>query len=126
MNDHHDGQPPRQSRRQMMIAGLVVTIVGGFLALVFLLATLLAANPCGTFGDACDDYGTTSNAFVVMLVLTLLGNGGIRRRPRALGQRSSCARLTGADGDGADRPFRHVDYVPDGGQRDAHASVRAI
>ncbi len=59
----------------MMIAGLVVTIVAGFLALVFLLATLLAANPCGTFGDACDDYGTTSNAFVVMLVLTLLAMG---------------------------------------------------
>ncbi len=59
----------------MMIAGLVVTTVSGFLALVFFLAALLAANPCGTFGDACDDYGTTSNAFVVMLVLTFLAVG---------------------------------------------------
>ena len=56
----------------MMIAGLIVIIVSGFLALVFLFATVLAANPCGAFGDACDDYGTTSTAFFVMLALTFL------------------------------------------------------
>ncbi len=76
MNDHPGERPPRQSRRQTMVAGLVVTIVSGFLALVFLFATVLAANPCGAFGDACDDYGTTtSNDFVLMLVLTLLAAG---------------------------------------------------
>ena len=55
-----------------MIAGLVVSIVSGFLALVFFFATVLAANPCGAFGDACDDYGTTSTTFFVMLALTIL------------------------------------------------------
>ena len=56
----------------MMIAGLIVIIVSGFFALVFLLASVLAANPCGAFGDACDDYGTTPPVFFVMLALTLL------------------------------------------------------
>ncbi len=56
----------------MMIAGLIVSIVSGFLALVFLFATVLAGNPCGAFGDACDDYGTVPTAFFVMLALTLL------------------------------------------------------
>ena len=41
-------------------------------ALVFLFATVLAANPCGAFGDACDDHGTTSTAVFVMLALTFL------------------------------------------------------
>lgn len=56
----------------MMIAGLIVIIVSGFFALVFLFATVLAANQCGAFGDACDDYGTTSTTFFVMLALTFL------------------------------------------------------
>ena len=56
----------------MMIAGLIVIIVSGYLALVFLFATALAGNPCGAFGDACDDYGTTPPAFFVMLALTVL------------------------------------------------------
>ena len=56
----------------MMIAGLLITAVSGFLALVFFFATVLTANPCGAFGDACDDYGTTSSGFFVMLALTFL------------------------------------------------------
>lgn len=56
----------------MMIAGLIVSIVSGFLALVFFFATVLTANQCGAFGDACDNYGTTSITFVVMLTLTIL------------------------------------------------------
>ena len=56
----------------MMIAGVIVIIVSGFFALLFAFATVLAANQCGTFGDACDDYGTTSTSFVVMLALTVL------------------------------------------------------
>ncbi len=56
----------------MMIAGLIVIIASGFLALVFLFATVLTANQCGAFGDACDDYGTTSATFFVMLALTFL------------------------------------------------------
>jgi hypothetical protein len=56
----------------MMIAGLIITVVSGFLAPVFFVATVLTANPCGAFGDACDDYGTTSTDFVVMLALTFL------------------------------------------------------
>lgn len=55
-----------------MIAGLIVSIVSGFLALIFSFATVLAANQCGAFGDACDDYGTTSTTFFVMLALTFL------------------------------------------------------
>ena len=55
-----------------MITGLIVIIVSGFLALVFVFGTVLAANPCGAFGDACDDYGTTSTAVFVMLALTIL------------------------------------------------------
>jgi hypothetical protein len=54
----------------MMIAGLIITSVSGFLALVLCFATVLAANPCGAFGDACDDYGTTSSGFFVLLALT--------------------------------------------------------
>ena len=65
-------QPSTQSPVQMMIAGLIVSIVSGFLALVFFFATVLAANKCGAFGDACDDYGTTSTTFFVMLALTIL------------------------------------------------------
>lgn len=56
----------------MMTAGLIITVVSGFLALVFFFATVLAANSCGAFGDACDDYGTTSTDFFVMLALTFL------------------------------------------------------
>ena len=57
------------SPRRMMIAGLIVVIVSGFSALVFLVAAVLTANPCGAFGDACDDNGTTPAAFFVMLTL---------------------------------------------------------
>jgi uncharacterized membrane protein YozB (DUF420 family) len=71
MRDQHE-QASTQSPLQLMIAGLTVIIVSGFLALVFLLATVLAANQCGAFGDACDDYGTTSTTFFVMLALTIL------------------------------------------------------
>ncbi len=56
----------------MMIAGLIVIIVSGCLALVFAFVTVIAGNPCGAFGDACDDYGTTPPAFFVMLALTVL------------------------------------------------------
>ena len=55
-----------------MIAGLIVITVSGFFALVFFFATVLAANQCGAFGDACDDHGTTSTTFFVMLALTVL------------------------------------------------------
>lgn len=55
-----------------MIGGLVIIIVSGFFALMFFIATLLAANPCGAFGDACDEYGTAPSDFYVMLALTLL------------------------------------------------------
>ena len=76
MDDQDDlRRPSGQSPRQLMITGLAVTIVSGFLALVFFFGTVLAANPCGAFGDACDDYGTTSNDFFVMLSLTLLAFG---------------------------------------------------
>jgi len=60
------------SPRQMMSAGLIVVVVSGVLALVFFLATVLTANPCGAFGDACDDSGTTPAAFFVMLTLMFL------------------------------------------------------
>ena len=60
------------SPRRMMIAGLIVVSVSGFSALVFLVAAVLTANPCGAFGDACDDNGTTPAAFFVMLSLTFL------------------------------------------------------
>lgn len=56
----------------MPVAGLIVVIASSFLGLVFLFATVLAANQCGAFGDACDDDGTTSTAFFVMLALTFL------------------------------------------------------
>ena len=56
----------------MVIVGLIVTIVSGFLALVFSFATMLTANQCGAFGDACDDYAATSPTFFVMLALTIL------------------------------------------------------
>ena len=73
MSDQHPaGPPPGRSSRQLTIAGVLITVVSGFLALVFFLATLLAANPCGAFGDACDDYGTTPSAFYIMLALTVL------------------------------------------------------
>ena len=55
-----------------MVIGLMIAITGGFLAIVFFLGALLTANPCGAFGDACDDYGTTPTSFVVMLALTFV------------------------------------------------------
>ena len=70
MGDQHE-QPPTHSPRQMIIAGLIVSIVMGFLARPSL-STVLAANQCGAFGDACDDHGTTSITFFVMLALTIL------------------------------------------------------
>jgi mannitol-specific phosphotransferase system IIBC component len=73
MGDQHElPRPPRQSPRHMMIAGLIITVVSGFLALVLFVATVLAANSCGAFGDACDDYGTTSTDFFVVLALTIV------------------------------------------------------
>ena len=57
-----------------MIAGLIITVVSGFLALMFFVATALAANPCGAFADACGDYGAASTDFFVMLALTFLAN----------------------------------------------------
>jgi hypothetical protein len=71
MGDPHE-QPRGQSASQLMIVGLIVVIVSGFLIPVFSLGALLTANPCGAFGDACDDYGTTPPAFFVMLALTFL------------------------------------------------------
>ena len=52
-------------------------VVSGFMALVFMLASVLVANPCGAFGDSCDDYGTTSTELIVMLALTCLSFGGV-------------------------------------------------
>ncbi len=56
----------------MMIAGLIITVVSAFLAVVCFFATVFAANPCGAFGDACHDYGTVPTGFFVMLALTFL------------------------------------------------------
>jgi uncharacterized RDD family membrane protein YckC len=72
MGDPHELlDPPGQSPRHL-IARLIVTIVSGFVAVVLFFVTLLAANPCGAFGDACDDYGAAPTDFFVMLALTLL------------------------------------------------------
>ena len=98
-------QPPGQSPRRLIVAGLIITVVSGFLTLVFLLATVLAANPCGAFGDTCDDQGSTSMEFVVVLVLTLLTGvafitgvvlviTGVRRRSA---QRRGPMQVTSAD-----------------------------
>ena len=62
---------PDRSRSQI-VARLIFAMVSGFVALVFFFVTVLVANPCGAFGDACDDYGTTPTDFLVMLTLTLL------------------------------------------------------
>ena len=56
----HAGRGPDRRHREQL------------LGLVFLFATVLAANQCGAFGDACDDDGTTSTTFFVMLALTFL------------------------------------------------------
>jgi len=56
----------------MMTVGLIMIVVGGFLALMFLFATVLAANSCVAFGGAFDDYGTTSTDFFVILALTFV------------------------------------------------------
>ena len=73
MHDQYElRRPPGQSARHMMIAGLIITVVSGFFAPVFFFAAVLTANPCGAFGDACDDYGKTSTESVVMLALTFL------------------------------------------------------
>lgn len=54
----------------MAVSGAILAGMGALLAPVFLLLTALAANPCGAFGDACEDNGTTPAGFVVMLALT--------------------------------------------------------
>jgi hypothetical protein len=72
MGDPHELlELPDQSPRRI-VARLIFAIVSGFVALVFFFVTVLVANPCGAFGDACDDYGTTPTDFFVMLALTLL------------------------------------------------------
>ena len=71
-HQHEQRRLPGRSPRRLIVAGFMITVVSGLLSLVFLLATLLAANPCGALGDACDDYGSASTDFVVMLALTVL------------------------------------------------------
>lgn len=65
---------PRESRRRLGgIAVIVVSVLG---ALWFGLLALLSANPCGAFGDACDDVGGTGDGFgwfVMSVVLCLVG-----------------------------------------------------
>jgi hypothetical protein len=72
VGDQHELRPPGRASRQWLIAGLAISIAGGLLTLMFLFATVLAANPCGAMGDACDDYGTTPTAFFVLGGLTLV------------------------------------------------------
>jgi len=60
------------SPRLTLVTGVVLVLVGGFFAAVFALATVLVANPCGTFGDECDEYGTLPPEFFVMLAMSLL------------------------------------------------------
>lgn len=38
---------------------------------VFIVLGALTVNPCGAFGDACDDYGTATSFGSAMLLLAL-------------------------------------------------------
>ena len=55
-----------------MVVGVVLTVGCGCAAPFFFLVSLLAANPCGAFGDACDEQGTWTTGFIVVAAITVL------------------------------------------------------
>jgi hypothetical protein len=49
-----------------------LTIGSTFLCFVFLAVGALTINPCGSFGDACDEAGKTTGVGLVMFALAAL------------------------------------------------------
>jgi hypothetical protein len=72
-NPPGDSPGPRGDRR---LLGLVVIVISAFGVLFFSALALFSANPCGAFGDACDEVGGTGQGFgwfVLLLVTCLVG-----------------------------------------------------
>jgi hypothetical protein len=52
--------------------GLVLTVASPVLFIVFLALGALTINPCGAFGDGCDEAGTTTGFGRAMFAFALL------------------------------------------------------
>ncbi len=69
------GGPPRL-RTDRRVAGILMIVVSACGVLFFSLLALLAANPCGAFGDACDEVGGVGDGFgwlALLVVACLIG-----------------------------------------------------
>jgi hypothetical protein len=69
------GDSPRH-RGDRRLPGLVVIVISAFGVLFFSALALFSANPCGAFGDACDEVGGTGQGFgwfVLLGVACLIG-----------------------------------------------------
>jgi hypothetical protein len=59
--------------------GLVLTVASPLLCIVFLALGALTINPCGAFGDACDEAGQSTGegralfALAVLMVFSFVG-----------------------------------------------------
>ena len=62
------GIPPPPPRPNPPVSqrtpGCLAAIIGFPLAVFLFFLAALSSNPCGAFGDACDDYGKTPASFV--------------------------------------------------------------
>ena len=68
--------PGDSSRRDRRLPGLVVIVIAAFGVLMFSALALFSANPCGMFGDACEEVGGTGQGFgwfVLLGVASLIG-----------------------------------------------------
>ena len=57
--------------------GIVLIVVSAGGTLWCSLLALLAANPCGAFGDACDEVGGTGQGFGWFVLLGVVGLIGV-------------------------------------------------
>jgi hypothetical protein len=69
--------PPPSSRRKGsgVAIGVVMVVVGVLGVPACLVAAVLTANPCGSFGDQCADYGQTSSVAVAFMYGMVLSAG---------------------------------------------------
>lgn len=65
---------PRRARnpRSTIVLGVILSVLGGCSVPPLAVLAALSANPCGAFGDACEEYGTTPASFVILMVLTVV------------------------------------------------------
>ena len=70
-------EPPRRGSDGMLAGGIVLTVLAALGIPFFGLMALLTANPCGAFGDACDEHGQVGEGFGVSVALLALSIAGV-------------------------------------------------